>query len=102
MGPSLNPRPTPAPSTHGNSRNSSATNYLYVLEDANGGYLKTGITQDPAGRYSARDMAAMGADRMRVLTSGSRSDMLDLEKWIVQRWPGPFNKESHAGKMDLG
>ncbi|MER7912819.1 polymorphic toxin-type HINT domain-containing protein [Streptomyces sp. NPDC096068] len=102
MGPSLNPRPKPAPSTHGNSRNSSAKNYLYVLEDANGGYLKTGITQDPAGRYSAREMAAMGADRMRVLTSGSRSDMLDLEKWIVQRWPGPFNKESHAGKMNLG
>ncbi|MEU7012615.1 RHS repeat-associated core domain-containing protein [Streptomyces sp. NPDC046385] len=102
MGPSLNPRPTPAPSTHGNSRNSTATNYLYVLEDASGGYLKTGITQDPAGRYSARDMAAMGADRMRVLTSGSRSDMLDLEKWIVQRWPGPFNKESHAGKLGLG
>jgi hypothetical protein len=47
-------------------------------------------------------MAAMGADRMRVLTSGSRSDMLDLEKWIVQRWPGPFNEESHAGKLDLG
>ncbi|MFG2720805.1 RHS repeat-associated core domain-containing protein [Streptomyces sp. NPDC048416] len=102
MGPSLNPRPMSAPSTHGNSRNSTATNYLYVLEDASGGYLKTGITQDPAGRYSARDMAAMGADRMRVLTSGSRSDMLDLEKWIVQRWAGPFNKESHAGKLDLG
>ncbi|WP_327240610.1 polymorphic toxin-type HINT domain-containing protein [Streptomyces sp. NBC_01318] len=101
MGASLNPRPARAASTHGNSRNSTATNYLYVLEDASDTYLKVGITDNPAGRYSARKMAAMGADRMRILTSGSRTDMLNIERYIEERWPGPLNNVSWAGKMRL-
>lgn len=101
MGPSLNPRPAPAPSTHGNSHSSTATNYLYVLEDANDTYLKVGITNNPAGRYSANEMAAMGADRMRILTSGSRVEMKRFERFIEQRWPGPLNDVPWKGKMML-
>ncbi|MFE1881618.1 polymorphic toxin-type HINT domain-containing protein [Streptomyces diastatochromogenes] len=100
----VDPNKPPKPvsdGTHGNSKNSKATNYLYVLEDVNGAYLKVGITNDPAGRYSAREMTAMGADRMRVLTSGSRTDMLNFERYIEERWPGPLNNVSWSGKMRL-
>jgi hypothetical protein len=37
---------------HGNSRLSEAPTSLYQLYDLEGNYLKTGITQNPAGRYT--------------------------------------------------
>ena len=63
-----------------------------------GNYLKTGITGDPLGRYSGDFMRGKF---MRIMTSGSRSDMMNLERYIVELDPGPLNFESWAGALDL-
>jgi hypothetical protein len=74
--------------------NSPATTYLYRLSTDAGAYLKTGITSDPGGRYTQGFLA----DKvMEFLTSGSRSNMSNLERFIVERDPGPLNFERWAG-----
>jgi RHS repeat-associated protein len=78
---------------HGNSRLSSATAYLYRLEDLAGNYLKTGITNNPAGRYT---QSFMEDKFMRILTRGTWSEMLNLERFIVELDPGPSNFEPWA------
>lgn len=35
---------------------------------------------------------------MEILTSGSRREMLNLERFIVERDPGPLNREPWAGR----
>lgn len=70
----------PSSGVHGNSRNSEATTSLYQLYDADGNYLKTGVTANPAGRYSGTFMEDKFMD---VINTGSRSNMLDLERRIV-------------------
>jgi hypothetical protein len=79
---------------HGNSRLSPRTTHLYRLSDENGSYLKTGITSNPGGRYSQKFLIDK---RLDFLTSGSRSEMLNLERFIVERDPGPWNFERWAG-----
>ena len=84
---------------HGNSRLSKAVAYLYRLYGDEDEYLKTGISQDPSTRYSK---AFMNDKYMRILTSGSRSDMLDLERDIVEHDPGRLNLERWAGAKSGG
>lgn len=84
----------PSSGVHGNSRNSEATTSLYQLYDADGNYLKTGVTANPAGRYSGTFMEDKFVD---VINTGSRSNMLDLERRIVEYDPGPMNLEPWAG-----
>jgi RHS repeat-associated protein len=79
---------------HGNSALSSRTAYLYRLTTRGGDLLKWGISYNPAKRYS---FSAMLGKRMQVMTSGTRREMLDLERWIVERDPGPLNHERWAG-----
>lgn len=75
---------------------SPATSYLYRLEDAvTGDYLKTGISKNPLSRYS---QTFMRGKRMRILQEGSRREMLNLERFIVERDPGPLNREPWAGQ----
>ncbi|MFY9888590.1 MAG: hypothetical protein WAK71_09800 [Streptosporangiaceae bacterium] len=81
-------------SIHGNSRMSTRTTYLYRLSDDEGNYLKTGITSNPAGRYTQSFLEDKSMD---ILTSGSRSEMLNLERFIVEFDPGPLNFEPWAG-----
>ncbi|MEI2732703.1 MAG: RHS repeat-associated core domain-containing protein [Dermatophilaceae bacterium] len=82
---------------HGNSASSTATNYLYRLYDSeSGAYLKTGITKNPGSRYTKTFMQ----DReMEILQTGTRREMLNLERFIVERDPGPLNREPWAGSM---
>ena len=89
------PSPEPRSSTHGNSLDSDATTYLYRIEDPSGGLVKWGITADPARRYTS---AELGVNKMRIMTYGSRREMSALERWIVERDPGPKNFEPHAGR----
>jgi hypothetical protein len=79
---------------HGNSGDSPLTAYLYRLTSTTGEYLKTGISQNPASRYPKWFMR----DReMEILTSGQRRDILNLERYIVERDPGKLNGEPWAG-----
>ncbi len=78
---------------HGNSASSPDKAYLYRLYDS-GNYLKTGISKNPQSRYSQTFM--QGKD-MEILQSGTRREMLNLERFIVERDPGPLNRERWAG-----
>jgi RHS repeat-associated protein len=79
---------------HGNSAASKATSYLYRLIDNGGGLLKWGISKNPFRRYTQGFM--LDKD-MQIMTSGSRREMLNLERWIVERDPGALNREPWAG-----
>jgi hypothetical protein len=35
---------------------------------------------------------------MELMTTGTRREMLNLERWIVERDPGPLNLERWAGR----
>ncbi len=81
---------------HGNSRASTALTHLYRLEDLDGNLLKWGITDNLKGRYSSSFLE----DKVLVpMTSGSRDQMLNLERWIVERDAGPLNLEPWAGSV---
>lgn len=80
--------------THGNSASSPARSYLYRLYDSEGGYLKTGISKNPLSRYGK---SFMDDKQMEILQSGTRREMLNLERFIVERDPGPLNRERWAG-----
>lgn len=82
---------------HGHSASSTATNYLYRLYDAEtGAYLKTGISKNPGSRYTK---TFMQDKEMEILQKGTRREMLNLERCIVDRDPGPLNREPWAGSM---
>ena len=84
------------PVIHGNSKNSPKPTVLYKLEHNDGTYLKTGITsnKNPEARYSK---SFMKDKKMIILDRGSRADMLNKERQIVKKNPGPFNRERWAG-----
>lgn len=80
---------------HGNSAGSPKPAFLYRLYDrVTGEYLKTGISQAPSRRYSS---TFLEGKRMEVLTSGPRREILNLERYIVERDPGRLNRERWAG-----
>ncbi|MEV0794771.1 DNRLRE domain-containing protein [Kribbella sp. NPDC050459] len=96
-----NPNKPPAPaksSVHGNSRASTALNYLYRLEDKNGNLLKWGITNDLARRYS---QTFLKDKQLIPMTSGTRDEMLNLERWIIERDAGPLNQDRFLRNLPL-
>ncbi|NJI60153.1 hypothetical protein HCX50_12020 [Microbacterium oxydans] len=86
----------PASTLHGNSRGSTATTTLYRRETEDGVLQKWGITANVGARYSP---AELGNDVLMPMTYGTRADMLNLERWIVSRNPGPLNFEPWAGSI---
>jgi hypothetical protein len=82
---------------HGNSAASTATSYLYRLTDSESGdLLKWGISKNPGSRYA---QGFLQDKSMELMTSGTRREMLDLERFIVERDPGPLNREPWAGSQ---
>jgi RHS repeat-associated protein len=75
-------------STHGNSKLSPRTAYLYRLVDAKGNFLKWGVTQDLQKRYPRWYMTDK---QILEVANGSRFDMLQLERYLIQLAPGPWN-----------
>ena len=82
---------------HGNSKASTSATTLYKLETKEGKYLKTGVTSraNPEKRYSK---SFMKDKKMTIMDKGSRANMLKKERAIVEKNPGPLNKEPWAGK----
>jgi RHS repeat-associated protein len=80
---------------HGNSLASPRTAYLYRLEDAQGNFLKWGVTQDMAKRYPKSFF--VDGKQMVPWESGSRADMIRMERGLVETQPGPLNFERWAG-----
>src|SRR5450432_1096147 len=86
-----------AAKVHGNSLQSTKPTTLYKLEKSTGEHLKTGITSkvNPEKRYSKGFMADK---KMIRLDKGTRAEMAKKEREIVEKTPGPLNKEPWAGK----
>ncbi|WP_169582867.1 MULTISPECIES: hypothetical protein [Microbacterium] len=83
-------------SAHGNARASDRLTTLYRLEDFDGNLVKWGISGNLKSRCSTNFLK----DKLLIqMTSGSREQMLKLERWIVQRDPGPLNLEPWAGAV---
>ncbi|RSY78556.1 LysM peptidoglycan-binding domain-containing protein [Sphingomonas koreensis] len=84
---------------HGNSASSSRTAYLYELYQADGTFLKNGITQNMNTRYTKTFME----DKYMIeVASGPRRDMILLERQRTIANPGPLNREPWAIKARNG
>lgn len=81
-------------SVHGNSKLSSRTAYLYRLEDADGNFLKWGITQDLNSRYL---QSFLLDKRLIEVGRGNRADILRWERELVETQPGPLTFEPWKG-----
>ena len=87
---------------HGNSLNSPKPTMLYQLVDKEKGtHLKYGVTSalKEENRYSK---AFLKDKKMTVLDRGSRREMVSKERELVEKKPGPLNKEPWAGKKKPG
>jgi hypothetical protein len=78
---------------HGNTAGSQYAE-LYARYDKEGKFLKWGVSQNAAKRYSQKELAG---GRIDVLETGTRKNMLGLERMLVTDVPGPLNKEPWAG-----
>lgn len=69
-----------------------AETFLYQKLGAEGEHLKFGITNNPATRYTQEQLAG---GRLKILTSGTREDMLGLERKLHETLPiGPEERQS--------
>ena len=68
---------------------------LYERYDAEGNFLKHGISQDPASRYT---QAEVNGGYLIETKRGPRSEILKIERDLVETNPGPLNREPWAGK----
>jgi hypothetical protein len=84
----------PASRIHGNSYSSPRLTHLYRLEEDSGRFLKWGMTSNPAKRYTK---SFMSGKTMRIVRSGPRRQIAALERRLVERSPGPLNRERWAG-----
>ena len=89
-------RTTNSPNEHGNTLGNQPTE-IYQKYDAEGNYLKTGISQNANTRYTD---AEIDGGRIRVIGERPRNKAVQIERNITERHPGPDNKESWAGKRD--
>ena len=71
---------------------------MYKLESSDGKYLKTGITSQ-ANIEKRYTKGFLQDKKMTPLAQGSRAEMLKKERAIVEKNPGPLNKEPWAGKQ---
>jgi hypothetical protein len=79
---------------HGNTAGDQPAT-LYERYDADGNFLKHGISQDPARRYT---QAELDGGYLIPKQIGPRSEILKIERDLVETNPGPLNKEPWAGR----
>lgn len=81
------------PHVHGNTAGSQWV-YLYACYNAQGNFLKWGVTGDMAKRYSKKELAG---GRLTEVMAGPRWRMLQEERNLMETQPGPLNRERWAG-----
>ena len=75
-----------------------------ISPDDPSGFEKWGKSWDPFGerggrpRYTKRQL---GDSEIHELLRGKHTDVHPLERFLVERFPGPLNRESHAGTVPL-
>ncbi len=82
-----------SPKVHGNTLDNTPTE-IYRLVTPDSGYLKTGISKDALLRYSRNEL---GLNDIQIIGTRTRIQAAAIERFIVERWPGPLNLESWAG-----
>ncbi|MBZ0154544.1 MAG: hypothetical protein K8J09_23695 [Planctomycetes bacterium] len=80
--------------THGNTAGAQEA-FLYERFDADGNFLKHGVTQDLSTRYT---LSELDGGYLISTQRGPRSEMLKVERNLVETNPGPLNREPWAGK----
>ena len=70
---------------------------LYAKYDKDGNFLKWGVTkhESPSKRYTFRQI---DGGRVEPVERAPRSEMIKKERDLVERSPGPANREPWAGK----
>ncbi|MFO0831448.1 MAG: RHS repeat-associated core domain-containing protein [Phycisphaerales bacterium] len=81
------------PRVHGNTAGNQWA-YLYGRYDAQGNFLKWGVTRNMATRYSKKELAG---GTLSKVAEGPRRLMLQQERELVETQPGPLNHERWAG-----
>ncbi len=85
--------PKPVKPIHGNTAGDQYAE-LYKRVGKNGKLKKWGVSQDSSKRYTDKQL---GNDRLIILDSGKRRDMLKVERELVESAPGPLNREPWRG-----
>jgi RHS repeat-associated protein len=84
----------PPSKVHGNTAGTQPAT-LYEKYDADGIFLKHGISQNPSKRYTQKEL---NGGYLIETQTGPRNELLKIERDLVERFPGPQNKEPWAGK----
>ena len=75
--------------------------FLYRIDDISGNFLKWGKARNPFTRYSTKSFFRKDLV-MQIISWGSEADILDMERSLTERYPGPLNFEPWAGKNWVG
>lgn len=87
----------PLDGAHGNTLNNSKC-WLYAVVTEDGRFLKWGISKKPGRRYTRNEL---GNARVKKLFVGPRAQIATLERWLVERYRGPLNRERWAaGRLE--
>jgi hypothetical protein len=63
-----------------------------------GEIYKWGISKNPIDRYPTSDY--LDGSRMQIIKNfDSKEEALAAERYLTRRWPGPDNREDHAGSI---
>ncbi|MFF4911306.1 Hint domain-containing protein, partial [Streptomyces sp. NPDC001260] len=73
---------------------------FYAIVSSSGKLVKWGISGNPVGRYSRRQIEEMGGSHMQIIKNfDTKRDALDAERYMVERHPGPANFEDYRGAV---
>ena len=87
-----------SPYAHGNTLNNEPTT-IYKKVDGNDNILKYGISNNPRTRYTKMEV---GDGDVIPIGKRPRNKAAEIERNLVERNPGPENKEPWAGKRKPG
>jgi hypothetical protein len=80
----------PRGASHARSFRSSVPATLYKKLDIDGKFLKYGVSSNLGKRYT---LAELAGGKLEPFAQGARRQMVVLERWLVERYGGPENRE---------